>query len=173
VKDSVFSGQLGLAYITTLTKPSAGFAVAVPKPGGGFARRNFLNAASSFDSLLQAALAWRDEKHRELHGHDVPVRAFHHRQANSITGVSGVRQCVKQVKKTMVSGEIRSYKVQVVIAEVWLEPGANRRRPSGSRSKVFSINKHGLETALLLATQWRSEQCRLLSEVELFYGVIP
>jgi len=159
-----FAGQLGLAYITPLKTPAPGYAVAVPKPGGGYARHNCFIGDGSAQGALEAATKWRDEKHLALHGLSVPVRAFHKKQANSTSGIIGVRQKTKVVKKKLASGETRLYEVPVVIAQVWLEPGLDRRRPHKSQSKVFSVKKHGLEVALELATQWRLEQCARLAQ---------
>lgn len=159
-----FAGQLGLAYITPLKTPAPGFAVAVPKPGGGYARHNCFIGDGLAQDALEAATKWRDAKHLALHGLRVPVRAFHKNQANSTSGIIGVRQKTKVVKKKLARGETRMYEVPVVIAEVWLEPGRDCRRPHRPRSKVFSVKKHGLEVALELATQWRLEQCAHLAQ---------
>lgn len=164
-EDGVFSGRTGLAYISPIQTPRGkGFAVAVPKPGGGYVRRNFFTAPNQgLSDTLDSAIAWRDSKHVALHGVAVPVRVFHSSQVNSSTGIVGVRRADKIVKKRLASGETRLYEVPVVIAEVWLEPGRDGRRPRSSRSKVFSVRKHGLETALNLAKQWRLEQTAALA----------
>jgi hypothetical protein len=111
---------------------------------------------------VEAATKWRDTKHLALHGTPVPVRAFHETQANSTSGIVGVREKIKVVKKRLASGETRLYEVPVVIAELWLEPGRDGRQPHKSQSKVFSISKHGRSVALALATAWRVEQVTIL-----------
>jgi len=161
---SAFAGHVGLAYITKLKTPAPGFAVAVPRLGGGYARRNYFVGDGSEQDALEAATNWRDTKHMALHGVPVPVRAFHATQANSASGIIGVRLKTKVVKKKLASGETRLYEVPVVIAEVWHEPGRNRRKPQKSQSKVFSVKKHGLDVALELATKWRLEQCAHLAQ---------
>jgi hypothetical protein len=161
---SAFAGKLGLAYITPLKTPAPGFAVAVPNPGGGYARRNCFVSSGTQEAALAKATRWRDAKHLALHGTPVSVRAFHETQANSTTGIVGVREKTKVVKKKLASGETRSYEVPVVIAELWLEPGRDGRRPHKSRSKVFSIAKHGRSVALALATAWRVEQIAILKQ---------
>jgi predicted heme/steroid binding protein len=159
---SAFAGKLGLAYITSLKTPAPGFAVAVPKPGGGYARRNCLVCNGTVQDAVEAATKWHDTKHLALHGTPVPVRAFHETQANSTSGIVGVREKIKVVKKRLASGETRLYEVPVVIAELWLEPGRDGRQPHKSQSKVFSISKHGRSVALALATAWRVEQVTIL-----------
>ena len=50
---SAFAGKLGLAYITPLKTPAPGFAVAVPKPGGGYTRRNcFVGNGTVQDAVI-------------------------------------------------------------------------------------------------------------------------
>jgi hypothetical protein len=161
---SAFSGKLGLAYITPLKTPAPGFAVAIPKPGGGYARRNCFVGSGTVQDAIEAATKWRDAQYLALHGTPVPARAFHETQANSTSGIVGVREKIKVVKKKLASGETRLYEVPVVIAELWLEAGRDGRRPHKSRSKVFSIAKHGRSAALALATAWRAEQAAMLKQ---------
>jgi hypothetical protein len=104
---------------------------------------------------VEAATKWRDAKHLALHGTPVPVRAFQKTQAYSTSGIVGVREKIKLAKKRLASGETRLYEVPVVIAELWLEPGRDGRRPHKSRSKVLSVSKYGRCMALALATAWR------------------
>jgi hypothetical protein len=152
---SAFSGKLGLDYITPLKTPAPGFAVAVPKPVGGYARRNCFVGNGTVQDAVEAATNRRDAKHLALHGTPVPVRASQKTQANSTSGIVGVREKIKLAKKRLASGETRLYEVPVVIAELWLEPGRDGRRPHKSRSKVLSVSKYGRCMALALATAWR------------------
>jgi hypothetical protein len=55
VGSSAFSGKLGLTYITSLKSPAPGFAVAVPKPGVGYARRNYFVRSGTEQAAIEMA----------------------------------------------------------------------------------------------------------------------
>ena len=55
------------------------------------------------------------------------VEPFHVRQANSQTGVPGVRRTARRIRRRHDKNTF--YEVTVYIAEVWLEPGRDGKRP--------------------------------------------
>jgi sulfur relay (sulfurtransferase) DsrC/TusE family protein len=162
----VFAGKTAQAYITTLKPPIPGYLVRIPVPGDEdkFLQKAFRKVDGDMAQLLAAAIAWRDAMCQQHWGITAPHRVFHKKQANSSTGIPGVRKFVKTVKKQRTDGTVAEYKIPCVIAEVWLEPGKNGRRATKSRSKVFSLNKFSEEDAFLLAVTWREEQEMLLRQ---------
>jgi hypothetical protein len=141
-------------YIVSL---EGGLLVAVPSPDGTSARlmtKTFRRGAfDSDESMMAAAVAWRDATWLRLCGEEVPTRSFHRvPRAGSTTGVPGVRYLEKVVHKGS-----KRYVVPCVIAEVHTVAGRDYRRPSGSRSKLFSLNRFDFDEAVALATAWRAE----------------
>lgn len=164
---AVFAGKTSEAYITTLQLPILGYMVQVPHPtdGGKFFRKAFRKVNGDLEALLKAAVIWRDAIYQQHYGQSIPHRVFHKKQANSVTGIPGVRKTVKTVKKKRVDGTIAEYKVPCLIAEIWVEPGKDGKKAQKSRSKIYSLNKYKEEVALLLAAHWRQEQEMLLTQV--------
>jgi sulfur relay (sulfurtransferase) DsrC/TusE family protein len=162
----VFAGKTSQAYITTIKQPIPGYMVRIPAPGeeGKYLQKAFRKVDGDMAQLLAAAIGWRDAMCQQHWGITAPHRVFHKKQANSSTGFPGVRKVVKTVKKQCTDGTVAEYKIPCIIAEIWLEPGKNERRPKKSRSKVFSLNKFSVEDAYLLAVTWREEQETLLRQ---------
>ena len=157
-----YSGAVGEPYITRLHAPVCGYRVAVPRPKGGYALKNFM-VVKTLREALARAIAWRDATHLRLHGLPCPERVFHRKQANSNTHVPGVREVVKVVKNRTIAGGVNIVLVPVILAEIWLQPGKDGKRPRKSRSKLYSIKKHGRRRALAMAKAWRKQQEKLLA----------
>ena len=157
-----YSGSVGEPYITRKYTPRRGYRVAVPRPEGGFARKDFY-AETTLREALTRAVAWRDATHLRLHGLPCPERVFHRKQTNSSTRIPGVREVVKVVKTRTTAGGVSSVLVPVILAEIWLQPGKDGERPRKSRSKLYSIKKHGRRRALAMAKAWRKQQEKLLA----------
>jgi hypothetical protein len=138
---SAFAGATEEPYITAIDSPYPGYVVTIPRPGieSASLRRRFFGSKLEQQEYLQLARRWRDRMYQLLHGRPVPVRAFHRRQANSSTGVAGVRRVVRKVRSRHDPRVV--YEVAVFLAEVWLQPGADGQPPSGSRSRQFSDSK--------------------------------
>ena len=142
-------------YITSIED---GLLVVIPSLEGASARpvitKTFRRSAYlSHDGLVAAAVAWRDATWLQLYGEAVPARSFHRAaRSGSVTGIPGVRYVEKVVRK----GE-RSYRVPCILAEVHMVPGVDYRRPNGSRSRLFSLNKFEYAEAIALAAAWRDE----------------
>ena len=151
-----FAGATAEPYITELSSPYPGYVVSIPKPGtpSKAIRRRFFGRRLPLSEYLEKARGWRDRMYEIMHGQPVPVRAFHQRQANSLTGVPGVRFVVRRVRSRQ--DPSRVYEVPVYLAEVWLVSGIDGNRPRGSRSRQFSIAKWGAEEALRRACEWRT-----------------
>lgn len=104
------------------------------------------------DGLLAEAVRWRDRAWRRIFGGSVPARSFHERaRSKSITGTPGVRFVTKAVKS-----KSRPHTIPYVMAEVHTVPGKDYKRPTGSRSKLFSLHKYDVEEAVTLAAEWRA-----------------
>jgi hypothetical protein len=140
-------------YITTI---ASGLLVVIPiltKDSRRVVTKTLTTALyASEDELMAAAVRWRDRAYRRCIGGEVPPRSFHvQARKGSATGVPGVRYIEKVVKK-----QGRQYVVPCVIAEVHTIPGTNYKRPSGSRSRLFSLNKFDYDEAIGLASAWRT-----------------
>jgi hypothetical protein len=156
-------GTSGHRYITIVRTPYPGYRVNVPRPGqpASAVSKLFCGHRCSLDVYLARALAWRDVTYFSLHARPVPERVFHERRAQSTTGVPGVRRVVKITRRRLVSGVVRKYEVPCIVAEIRGIPVAGDPDRRTSRSRVFSIAKHGEEKALHLATVWRTQTCAL------------
>ncbi|MES2206760.1 MAG: hypothetical protein V4525_08195 [Pseudomonadota bacterium] len=165
MKKSSFAGKTNEAYITTLQDPP-GYLVRIPKSDKGYTYKTLrLTSNTTMETLLLEAITWRNSTYYDLHGSSVPTRTFHKQQKNNTTKTIGVRKTIKIVKKKLKDGGIAEYKIPCLIAEVWLEPGKNGKKPSKSRSKVFSINKYTEPVASQLAEDWRKEQENMLKHL--------
>jgi hypothetical protein len=141
-------------YITTL---EGGWLVAVPIAGKRAVTKTFRGSSDERDALLAKAVAWRDRAHRRLLGGPVPARSFNERaRESSATGEPGVRLVNKLIRKRTRAGGVKHYEVPFVLAEVHTIKGCNYRRPKGSRSRIWSLNKYDFEEAIALAVAWRS-----------------
>ncbi|MEC5218635.1 hypothetical protein RCH09_003609 [Actimicrobium sp. GrIS 1.19] len=160
-----FAGKTGHAYITKLLTPIPGYLVAVPDNAGQkYRRKAFRSKTRPADELLAAAVAWRDRQLAGATGQAMPpVRVFHKRQRNGKTGIPGVRKITKVIKKRTRDGTVRQYRIDCILAVVWLTPGKAGRPPRDARSKVFSLNKYTQADALALAAAWRAEQEAILA----------
>ena len=137
-------------YITTI--PGA-LLVAIPAPGRFVTKTFRATEFDAVDSLMSAAVGWRDAEWKNLFGGEVPARSFHSNpRTGSATGVPGVRRVVKRVRKNS-----NVYEVPCVLAEIHTIPGLNYTRPKGSRSRLFSLNKYDFDEAVALAFAWRQE----------------
>lgn len=156
---SNISGITENLYITPLTEPYPGYAVQIPDPEsvGKYIRKNFFGLKFEKDEYLVQAIAWRNKKYFELYNAEVPERVFHRKQSNSSTGIVGVNDVVKKVKKKNKNGTEKIYEVPCIIASIATVPGEDYRRASGTRTKVFSIAKHGRDQAIKMATEWRKQ----------------
>lgn len=154
---SLLIGKTEYKYITTISTPYDGYAVAIPHPTkvGDHVRRNFFGMNRSQEDHLKVAIAWRDDTYAVLYGCALSQRVFHRRQANSKTDIPGVRRIDKIVEKKLRDGTVSQYRVPCILAEIFTIPGYAYARSSGSRSKVYSINKYGEEEAIKLAIAWR------------------
>jgi hypothetical protein len=161
---TAFAGATEEPYITAIALPYAGYVVAIPRPEAGRPplRRRFFGGKLSLQEYLEQAKRWRDRMYQELHGKPVPARAFHRQQANSTTGVPGVRRQVRRIRSRHDPTVV--YEVAVYLAEVWLKPGKDGQPPSESRSRQFSISKWGEEDAFRLACEWRAQAVAALSQ---------
>lgn len=158
MKKSSFAGKTNEAYITMLQDPP-GYLVRIPKPDKGFTHKTLrLTDSTDIETLRIEAIKWRDATYYDLYGTRVPIRTFHKQQKNNSTNAIGVRKTIKIVKKKLKSGGIAEYKIPCFIAEVWLEPGKDGKKPSKSRSKIFSIKKYTEPRASQLAEEWRKNQ---------------
>lgn len=161
----VYVGKTGQAYITTLSPPLPGYLVRIPDVArsGKYRQKAFRSKTIEPHDLLKAAIKWRDEILLVQTGTPtIPYRVFHERQANSRTGIPGIRKIRKKVLKKKTDGTATTYFIDCIIAEIWLIPGKAGKRPTQSRSRVFSLNKYTEQEALLMAIQWREDQiCRL------------
>ena len=136
-------------YITTIDR---GFIVALPVAGKRAFTKTFREPAGDPEAQLVAAVAWRDRAWRRLFGETVPVRSFQmNARKGSSTGVPGVRYLEKTVRK----GD-KIYIVPCIVAEVHTIPGRDYVRPSGSRSRLWSLNKYEYGEAIALGAAWRS-----------------
>jgi len=162
-RHAAFAGATAEPYITEISSPYPGFVVSIPKPGAStkVLRRRFFGQRLPLIGYLEEARRWRDRVYEVLHGQPVPVRAFHGRQANSSTGVPGVRFVVRRVRSRQ--DPRRVYEVPVYLAEVWSVPGMDGDRPRGSRSRQFSVIKWGPEEALRRACEWRANAMAALA----------
>jgi hypothetical protein len=152
---TAFAGATEEPYITLINGPYTGYVVSIPwpEPGRPPLRRRFFGCKLSLQEYLDQAKRWRDRMYQVLHGKPVPVRAFHRQQANSTTGVPGVRRQVRRIRSRHDPTVV--YEVAVYLAEVWLKPGKDGQPPSESRSRQFSIAKWGEDEAFRLACEWR------------------
>jgi hypothetical protein len=145
-------------YITTI---DGGWLVSIPLP------ENKKNTHKSYrpqtEKILKKAIEWRDKEYYRLYGKPVPMRVFHDRQKDTVTGIPGVRYTIKKVKNK--SGKI--YEIPVIIAEVHTVPGKNYARPKGSRSKIFSLNKYEWDEAIALASGWLQVKRSELDNIKL------
>lgn len=164
---SYVSGVTENLYITPITEPYPGYAVQIPDPKiiGKYIRKNFFGLKFKNEEYLLQAISWRDKKYFELYRANVPERVFHRKQSNSGTGIVGVNEIVKKVKKKSKSGVDKVYEVPCIIASIATVPGADYRPAKGTRSKIFSIAKHGKDQAIKLAAEWRKEmELKLVNE---------
>jgi hypothetical protein len=156
---NINSSSSRYAYITPITTPYPGYAVVLPHPEiiGKHIRKNFFGVKLKLDEYLMQAVAWRDKKYFELYGTNVPERTFHRKQNNSNTGIPGVNEVVKKIKKKSKTGPDKIYSVPCIIASIATISGDDYHRASGTRTKVLSIAKYGRDEAIRLATEWRKE----------------
>jgi hypothetical protein len=163
-RQAAFAGATSEPYISAIACPYLGYVVALPKPGNPdrVLRRRFFGRQLELHEYLAQARAWRDRMYVVLHGRPLPVRAYHHRQANSSTEVPGVRLVIRRVRSRQ--DPERIYDVPVFLAEVWLVPGRDGKRPTGSRSRQFSISKWGEEEAFRRACEWRARASAALAQ---------
>jgi hypothetical protein len=155
------------SYITSISTPYPGYAVALPHPDiiGKYIRKNFFGVKLGLDEYLMQAVDWRNGKYFELYGTDVPERVFHRKQSNSNTGIPGVNEVVKKIKKKSKTGPDKIYSVPCIIASIATVPGDGYQPASGTKTKVLSIAKYGRDEAIRLATEWRKEmELKLLTE---------
>lgn len=162
---SLLVGQTEHQYITVIRAPYPGYAVVIPHPErpGQHVRKKFFGTRKSLDEHLQDAIKWRDEAYFALHKQVIPARLFHHQQNNSKTATPGVRRVEKVVKKQLKDGSVARYRVACIVAEIWTKPGRDYQRPSGSKSKIYSISKYGEQEAMRLARDWRKQMERILA----------
>jgi len=154
-------------YITPISTPYPGYAVALPQPDviGKYIRKNFFGVKLGLDEYLTRAVEWRNKKYFELHGTEVPERVFHRKQSNSNTGIPGVNEVLKRVKKKSKTGPDKVYCVPCIIASIATVSGDGYQPASGTKKKVLSIAKYGRYEAIRLATEWRKEmELKLLTE---------
>jgi hypothetical protein len=152
---TAFAGVTQEPYITAISRPYTGYVVSIPRPEPGRPplRRRFFGCKLSLQEYLDQAKRWRDRMYQVLHGKPVPMRAFHRQQANSTTGVPGVRRQVRRIRSRHDPTVV--YEVAVYLAQVWMKPGKDGQPPSESRSRQFSIAKWGEDEAFRLACEWR------------------
>ena len=90
---------------------------------------------------------------------------FHRKQSNSNTGIPGVNEVLKKVKKKSKTGPDKVYCVPCIIASIATVSGDGYQPTSGTKTKVLSIAKYGRGEAIRLATEWRKEmELKLLTE---------
>ena len=95
----------------------------------------------------------------------MPERVFHRKQSNSNTGIPGVNEVLKKVKKKSKTGPDKVYCVPCIIASIATVSGDGYQPASGTKTKVLSIAKYGRDEAIRLATEWRKEmELKLLTE---------
>jgi len=164
---NVDSDSAQYSYITPISTPYPGYAVALPHPDiiGKYIRKNFFGLKLGLDDYLMRAVIWRDKKYFELYGTDVPARVFHRKQSNSNTGIPGVNEVVKKIKKKSKTGPDKVYCVPCIIASIATVSGDDYHPASGTKTKVLSIAKYGRDEAIRLAAEWRKEmELKLLTE---------
>ena len=135
--------------------------MAIPSIGSqGGVTKTFRRAQySGDDAMVAAAVEWRDGAWQAHFGNAVPTRSFHQTaRLGSSTGVPGVRYVEKTVRKGA-----KKYIVPCVVAEIHATAGRNYARPSGSLSRVFSLNKFDFDEAIALAAAWRAEMVAKLT----------
>jgi hypothetical protein len=143
-------------FITTIERGNADtLLIALPLQGRRAITKTLRrDVDESPQAFLKRAVEWRDRAWRRLFGGPVPARSFHvNARATSATGVPGVRVINKTVRKGA-----HVYVIPCVIAEVHTLPGKDYRRPSGSRSRIYSLNRYDLDEAVALAAAWRDAQ---------------
>ena len=157
-----YVGETGEPYITAWKTPVAGYAVRIPNPAadGEVVQRNFKGASRTLAEHLVAARTWRDETYLKLYGVSLPQRVFHRQQANSQTGVAGVRLVIKKTRSRHNRDIV--YEVPTYVAEVWLQPGQANEKPRRSRGRLFSIKKYCETEAFALAFAFRASAERAL-----------
>lgn len=120
-------------------------------------QKRFAGYRHSLDQYRSEAVKWRDKAYQRLYDKPIPQRIFHAHEKATGTGIPGVRRIVKRVRYECKSGEVRVTLVPCIIGEIHAIAGQNYRRPSGSRSRIFSINKYGEAEAIRLAAVWRRQ----------------
>lgn len=164
---NVNSSSTQYSYITPISTPYPGYAVALPHPDviGKYIRKNFFGVKLGSDEYLTKAVEWRNKQYFELYGTEVPERVFHRKQSNSNTGIPGVNEVLKKVKKKSKTGPDKVYCVPCIIASIATVSGDGYQPASGTKTKVLSIAKYGRGEAIRLATEWRKEmELKLLTE---------
>jgi len=168
---SVNPPNIQYLYITPISTPYPGYAVVLPHPDiiGKYIRKNFFGVKLGLDEYLIKAIDWRNKRYFELYGAEVPERIFHRKQSNSNTGVPGVNEVIKKVKKKSKTGPDKIYEIPCIIASIATVPGNDYQPASGTRTKVLSIAKYGRGEAIRLATEWRKEmELKLLTDTDCF-----
>ena len=151
-----------------ITNIENGFLVVIPVNGKRYITRTVRDPNATQETLLARAVKWRDKAYRRLYKCDVPARSFHiNPREDTVTGIPGVRYVLKHVRKKRRDGTIATYHVPVILAEVHTIPGENYRRPRGSRSRLFSLNKYDWDEAIALAAAWREAICAELVNLKM------
>lgn len=144
-------------YITTLDE--GGLLVAIPNVVGkrGLTKTFRPSEGELPEQLIAKATVWRDRAYKKLYREAVPERSFHkNARQDSGTGIPGVRV----IEKTTRKGD-KTFTGSYAIALVHTVKGNDYVKPSGARTKLFSLNKYGRDGAIKLAAEWREQQIKL------------